>query len=168
MDIDIIYIKSYKDERNIANLPWVIAHKRRKAGLLSSIDVAVTTACNNRSSYKLVSIDRHGRSPKENDEWNKVLQHAEKQARVRAVQMHLSCITTISALPVTFMCCERRPMPAMSCWSADAHTDEIEREWIYDTGAAQCMIGWGNFTDDEKQRTSNVAPQDCTTAGERA
>ena len=92
MDIDIVYIKPYPQERNIANSPLVIAHKRRKAGPLPSIDAVANTTCDNRPSYKLKSIARNGRSAIETDAWDKVLQHAETQARVRAVQMHLNCI----------------------------------------------------------------------------
>ena len=99
MDIDAIYIKSYKNERFIADLSWMIALKRRKAGIPSSIDAVVDSTCDNRSSFKLLSIDPHGRSTTEAEAWSKVLEHAETQARVRAVQMHLACISTLSALP---------------------------------------------------------------------
>ena len=85
MGIDIIHIKSYGKERVIDNLPWVIALKRRKAGLLSSIDAVVDSTCDSRSSYKLKSIDPSGRSAIETEAWNKVLEHADTQARVRAV-----------------------------------------------------------------------------------
>ena len=102
----------------------------------------VNTTCDNRPSYKLKSIVRNGRSAIEIDAWDKVLQHAETQARVRAVQMHLNCIITIAALPVSLSCCERRPVLTMSVAMHGLHTDEIEREWIYDTCAAVCLIGW--------------------------
>ena len=99
MDPDVIYIKSYHNERFIADQPWMIALKRRKAGLPSSTDAVADTICDNRSSYKLLCIDPSGRSPTENEAWNKVIDHAETQARVWAVQMHLACISTLSALP---------------------------------------------------------------------
>ena len=164
MDPDIIYIKSYKEERYIANLPCVIALKRRNAGLKSSIDSVEITFCNNRSSYKLKSIGADGRSSIETEAWSKVLAHSETQARVRAVQMHMNCITTLTALPVSLRCCERRPMPALSAAFKGLHTDEIEREWIYDTGAGMCFIGWDYMTDDEKSRTFEVASQNIMTA----
>ena len=82
MDIDMIYIKSYNQERYIANLPWVIALKRRKSGLPSSIDTVTESVCNNRSNYKITSIDPVGRSPTEVEAWNKVLVHSEEQARI--------------------------------------------------------------------------------------
>ena len=95
MQIDPHYFTWYPDERGIANLPWVIAHKRRKAGLLSSLDTVADTTCGNRPSDKPESIDRNGRSSAEIEAWNKLLEHAGTQARVRAVQMHLRCITTL-------------------------------------------------------------------------
>ena len=36
------------------------------------------------------------------------------------------------------------------------HTDEIERQWVYDTGAAWCFIGWNFLTEEEKLRTYEV------------
>ena len=165
MDIDVIYIKSYKNERFIADLPWMIALKRRKAGIPSSIDAVVDSTCDNRSSFKLLSIDPNGRSTTEAEAWSKVLEHAETQARVRAVQMHLACISTLSALPYSLRCCERRPLPALAASWQGLHTDELEREWIYDTGAAMCFIGWEHLTEDEKSRTFQIAPQYFTTAG---
>ena len=126
------YFKHFPDERNIANLPWMIALSRRKAGLPSSIDNVARTTCTNRTSYKLKSIDREGRSSSETEAWNKVLDHGEIQARVRAVQMHLNCITTLKALPITYSCCEQRPFPAAAVVPQGYHTDEYEREWIYE------------------------------------
>ena len=164
MDIKYYHFKHYEDERNIASLPWAKAHKRRKAGLITSLDYATVPTCDNRSSYKLRSIDRDGRSPVENEAWNKIIEHSATQARVRAVQMHLNSITTLSALPFSLRCCEKSRLPAMSAARAP-HTDEIEREWIYDTGAAQCMIGWNFLTDDEKLRTFKTTPQSFVTAG---
>ena len=166
MDPDVIYIKSYHNERFIADQPWMIALKRRKAGLPSSIDAVADTICRNRTSYKLKSIDPSGRSSTETETWNKVLDHAETQARVRAVQMHLTCISTLDkALPYSLSCCERHPLPALSALWQGLHTDELEREWIYDTGASMCFIGWDHLTDDEKSRTYQVASQNFATAG---
>ena len=62
MGPDVIYITSYHNERYIADQPWMIVLKRRKAGIPSSIDAVVDTTCDNRSSYKLLSIDPFGRS----------------------------------------------------------------------------------------------------------
>ena len=146
MDIKYHYFKHDKEERNIASLPWVKAHQRRKAGLISSLDYATVPSCDNRSSYKLRSIDRDGRLPMETEKWNKILEHSATQARVRAVQMHLASITTLSALPFSPRCCERSRVAAIAAARA-LHTDEIERHWIYDTGAAQTMIGWHHFTE---------------------
>ena len=76
MDIKYYHFKHYEDERNIASLPWVKAHKRRKAGLITSLDYATVPTCDNRSSYKLRSIDRDGRSPVETEAWNKIIEHS--------------------------------------------------------------------------------------------
>jgi hypothetical protein len=129
------------------------------------LDSIADTTCSNRLSYKLKSIDHNGRSSKDIEEWNKVIHHAETQARVRAVQVHLNCITTLSALPLTYSCCEiQRPLPAASA-AAGFHTDEYEREWIYDSGAASCMVGWDHLTNEEKSRTFQVPEQGFITAG---
>ena len=55
-------------------------------------------------------------------------------------------------------------MPVLSAAFQGLHTDEIEREWIYDTGAAMCFIGWGHTTDNEKSRAFKVVPQSIITA----
>ena len=77
--------------------------------------------------------------------------HPATQARARAAQMHLNCITILTALPITFSCCEKhRPLPAAAAFAEapkeDISTDEYEREWIYDTGAAKTMIGYNWLT----------------------
>ena len=115
-NMDIVYhtFKHQADERNISMLPWMIKLKRRKSGL---VDGVTTTTCSTRSNYKLQSICPTGRSSKDNEEWNKILVHSANQARVRAVQMHLNCITTLTALPLTFSCCEKhRPLPAAAAF----------------------------------------------------
>ena len=122
------------------------ALKRRKASIPSSIDAVVDSTCENRTSYKLKIIDPLGRSPPEVEAWSKAFAHTGTQARVRAVQMHLNCISTFSALPFSLRCRERRPMLALSAAWQGLPTDELEREWIYDTGAAKCMIGWDFLT----------------------
>ena len=81
MGPDIIHIIRYKNERNIADLPWMIALKRRKAGVPSSIDAVVDPMCDNRSSFKLLSIDPNGRSITEAEAWSKV---SNMQRRKRA------------------------------------------------------------------------------------
>ena len=97
MEIEFYHCQHYPDERFIANLPWVKALKRRRAGLPSSLDTVTT--CHHRTMHKPISIERDGRSSEESKAWKQVLEHAEKQARVRAVQMHLDCITRLKALP---------------------------------------------------------------------
>ena len=103
---------------------------------------------------KNIDLGRH--TPTELESWNKLLEHSDKQARIRAVQMHLSCITTLAALPISLGCCQRTALPAAPAAVYGLTTDEIEREWIYDTGAAETFIGWKELTDDEKTRTYKV------------
>ena len=69
MNIDYHYFKHIDAERDIASLPWVRAQKRRKAGLISSIDYATVPVCDSRSSYQLKSIARAGRPPMETEAW---------------------------------------------------------------------------------------------------
>ena len=124
MDIEFHHCQYYPDERFIANLPWVKALNRRRAGLPSSLDTVTT--CHHRAMHKLVSIERDGRSSEESKAWKQVLEHAGKQARVRAVQMHLDCITSLKALPLSLSCCGQKPLLASAL--RGVHTDKIERE----------------------------------------
>ena len=164
MEIDYHLFKHYPDERYIANLPWVTAQERRRAGLPSSSDTVANSECVHRSSYKLKSIDPLGRSSAESEAWHKVLAHSATQARVRAVQMHLNCVTALSALPLALSCCEKRPVFGAFAALRNLHTDELERDWVYDTGAGGCFIGYEYLTTEEKSRTYQVAPQKYATA----
>ena len=161
--------KWLQDERYIADQPWVKALKldkdKRKAGLPTSIDHLLTSRCGNRYSYQLQSIGAEGRSPTEKESWSKVLDHAEKQARIRAIQLHLSCVSTLAALPYALACCGCKPLPAAPAAVDGLTTDEIEREWIYDTGAAMPFIGWDYLTDEEKRRTYQAETINVATAG---
>ena len=165
MEIDYHLFKHYPDERYIANLQWMTALKRRRAGLPSSLDTVAKTECVQRSNYTLKSIDPLGRSPTETETWHKVLEHHATQARVRVVQMHLNSLTARSALPLVRSCCEKRPVFGASAALRNLHTDEIDRNWIYDTGAGACLIGWEELTADEKSRTHQVTPHKFVTAG---
>ena len=149
----------------MASSPCAKTDKRRKAGLIPSPDYDTVPDCNNRPSYQLESIARDGRSPSETETWNEFLEHAETQARVPAVQMHLNCITMVSALPISLRCRKKSYLPAMSSAVNPLHTDEIERQWIYETGAALCMNGLDFLTDDEKSRTYQADDLTITTAG---
>ena len=100
--------KHIHDERFIANQPWRIAlAKNVKAGLIARDDGSADPRCICKSKYQLQPIDPANRSPKEVETWNEVLETAEKQARIRAVQMHLNVITTLNALPLSIKCCDR-------------------------------------------------------------
>ena len=105
MDIKYYYFQHIKDERYIALQPWYIELKRAKADYARG-RAPPAHFCPLKSSFKLKNIDPAGRTPLEVDEWNKVLETADKQARIRAVQMHLNVITTLSALLLTVKCCD--------------------------------------------------------------
>ena len=96
------HFKHYPDEGFIANAPWKIAQmKSIKAGPTARGDGSADSHCLCRPKLKLQHIWYAERSPKEIDEWSKVLEHVEKQARIRAVQMHLNTMTTLNALPLS-------------------------------------------------------------------
>jgi len=139
--------------------------KRHKAGLPSSLDGVANSQCIHRSTHRLKDIDHVDRSPTERETWQKVLDHAETQARVRAVQMHINCITTLSALPLVLSCCGPSPSLSASAATQGYHTDELERDWIYDSGAACCFIGWDELTSNEKSQTFKCAGANFTRAG---
>ena len=70
--------------------------------------------------------------------------------RVRVVQMHLNVVTTLSALPLTIRCCDDRQSYSAAVALQGLRTDEIDRDWIYDTGAGTCFMGIENLTSAEK------------------
>ena len=158
--------KHDKDERCIATQPWRIAlAKGIKHGQPVRADGSADSHCICRSKYTLKDIDQANRSPKEVEEWDEVLEHAEKQARIRAVQMHLNVITTLNALPLSIKCCDSSQSLRAAVALKGLHTEEVERTWIYDTGAATCFLGWEHLTDYEKQHTFQVTAQTFATAG---
>ena len=163
----IIYrFKHDPEERNIANLPWRIAQRKSARSVPPSInrDGTADTHCICGSRVSLPNIDPANRSPADRVEWSKMLESAETQARLRAVQMHFNTITTLPSLPVSIKCCEDGRSVIASATLDGLHTDEIDREWIYDTGAATCCIGWDLLTADEKSRVYSITPMTFTTA----
>ena len=146
MEPILFSFKHYPDERYIAKQPWYVALKSAKTGLVTRTDYLQSHDCQTASKYKLKSIDPCGRTPAEVEMWNKVIQTAETQARVRAVQMHLNVVTTLSALPLTVRCCDNRQSHGAAVALLGLHTGEIDRDWIYDTGAVTCFIEIGNLT----------------------
>ena len=87
-----------------------------------------------------------------------MLETAEKNCRIRAVQMHLHNISVFLALPTTMRCCDPLPVMAASAKRHHLSADEADREWIYDTGAGQCFIGEEYLTDRERRSTFKTAP----------
>ena len=162
-NMDIIYHNlqhTHKLENSVAHLPWRKALADIKSGKSTRLD----GHCPCRSDYKLQNIDQAARTPLESEAWSKVLDNAEMQARIRAVQMHLNTITTLPALPLAVRCCDSFQSSIAAAAIRGLHTDEIERTWIYDTGAGTCFIGYDWLTDDEKRRTFSIAPQTFSTA----
>ncbi len=81
--------------------------------------------------------------------------------------MHFNNTTSHPALPLTcgtVQCC--KPFQPFSAAVAlkDLHTEELERKWIYDTGAVICLIGYNLLTANEKRRIFKIAPRKVTTA----
>ena len=74
-------------------------------------------------------------------EWYTVIEHAGTQARLRAVQVRLSTVTALPALPVPIKCCDSSRPTCTFAASDGLHTDEIDREWIYDIGAGAGCTG---------------------------
>ena len=164
MDPIYHYFPHIKDERYIALQPWYIAHKKRKADYARGRCLPAHD-CPISSGFKLKSIDSAGRTPLEVDEWDNVVETADKQARVRAVQMHLNVITTLSALPLSAKCCENYRSPCAAAGQQGLHTDEIDRDWTYDTGAATCFICRNLLTDKERRSIFKIPAQKFATAG---
>ena len=81
------------------------------------------------------------------------------------MQLHLSCVAVLAALPYALACCGCKPLLAAPAAVDGRSTYEIEREWIYDTGAAQTFMGWDMLTDDEKTPTFQVPNLNFATAG---
>ena len=78
----------------------------------------------------------------EQEDWSKVIEQAEKHARIRAVQMHVQTITNLPALTLSMCPCDHVRSRSAAVALKDLHADEIDRTWIYDTGAGVCFIGY--------------------------
>ena len=78
--------------------------------------------------------------------------------------MHFNTITILPSLPVSIKCCDGSRSVIASAALDRLHTDETEREWIYDTGAATSCIDRELLTDDEKSRVYNITPIKFITA----
>ena len=95
-NMDIIYHNlqhTHKLENSVAHLPW----RKALAEIKSGKSIRLDGHCPCRSDYKLQNIDQAARTPLESEAWSKVLDNAEMQARIRAVQMHLNTITNSSS-----------------------------------------------------------------------
>ena len=143
MEIEHCNFKDVPNERFIANQPWKIASRKRNyAQTGTEANATADNHCLCRPPYKLNRIGAAGRSSKESEEWKKILHQAETHARVRAVQMHLNTTTTLAALPLSIKCCDKFQSFSASAALKGLYINEVEREWIYDTGAATRIIGF--------------------------
>ncbi len=166
MEIERYNFKDVPNERFIANQPWMIAlRKRNSAQTGAEANATADNHCLCRPTYKLNNIGAAERSSTDSEAWKKILHQAETQARVRAVQMHLNTVTTFAALPLSIKCCDKFQFFSASAALKGLYAEEIEREWIYDTGAATCIIGMDELTSGEKQRLFQTTPLTFTTAG---
>ena len=153
MEPTIHHLKHDPNERFIGNLPWKIGQmKNAKSGLTPRVDGTADNHCLCRPKYKLKNIGLAERLPVEQEDWSKVIDTAEKHARIRAVQMHMQNITNIPALSLSICPCDySRPVSASAALRG-LHTDEIDRTWIYDTGAGACFLGYAHLTANERKR----------------
>ena len=70
-----------------------------------------------------------------------MLETAERNARPRAIQWRLDLMSDFLAFPTTLRCCEPLSTAAVAATHNRPTTEEINREWTYDTGAGTCFIG---------------------------
>lgn len=151
---EIHYIKHNPDERFIALQPWYAKLKKAKTGYERGQSLPAHD-CPIRSNYKLTNIGQTARTPLEADEWNKIIQSAGQQADV---------ITTLSALPLAIKCCDNLLSSCAAVAQQGLHTDEIDRDWIYDTGFSHRRIAWHSLTVSEKRNLYTVSPIKFMTA----
>ena len=142
-NMDIMYHNlqhTHKFGNSVAHLPWRKALTQIKSGTSTRLDDAADSHCPCRSTYKLQNIDQAARTPLESEAWSKVLDNAEMQARIRAVQMHLNTITTLPALPLAVRCCDSFQSSIAAAAIRGLHTDEMERTWIYVREQAHALL----------------------------
>ena len=143
--------------------------KNAKSGLPAGVDGTADNHCLRRPKCKLVHIGLSERSPMEQEDWIKDTETAETHPRVRAVQMHMQNITKIPPLTLSMCPCEYVRSPSAAVALKGLHAGEIDRTWIYDTGAGACFIGCEYLTASERKRTFNAQPSTfITLAGELA
>ena len=165
MEIQYFPLKhEHKSQNCVAHLQWRKAMTDIKAGRRPATTDMADTQCLCRPTYKLRNVDLAERTPLEMEAWTKVLDESETKARVRAIQMHLNVITTLPALPLTLQCCDSFQSSIAAAALRGLHTDEIERSWIYDSGAGMCFIGYDWLTETEKSRIFTIPEQTFATA----
>ena len=123
MEPALLSLKRYADERHIAKQPWYIALRSAKSGLVTRKSSLPSHDCPIGSKVQLENIELRGRSPCEAEMRSKVIQTAETQARVRAAQMHLTVVTTVSALPLTVRCCDNYQSRSAAVALQGLHSD---------------------------------------------
>ena len=170
MDIEIRKIQGrYNGERYVGNLRWKTMHATKSStqDWLAG-DGAATKHCLRRPSYKLIHVERSERTPREQQEWEKIQEDCAKEARIRAVQMHFQIISRLAnALPVADPRStgpQARRVNTSVLLPALYDADEYGRSWIYDTGAAKSAIGRNHLTASEQKRIQHCLEQRFMTA----
>jgi hypothetical protein len=157
-DVEIHPIQDhFNGERYVGNMRWKILQEKKslQQEWIAGDGVAATHYLR-RPSYKLKSIDKAGRSSREQQEWQEVQNKCAKDARVRAIQMHFQLIARIAtALPIAHPRSATYPARRVKtsvALPALISADEYNRSWIYDTGAGRSCIGRKHLTESEKKR----------------
>ena len=135
-EIEVRQLPHKQGERYTGDFPWRIKQK-------SGIDIATKNPC--ECTSKLQNIDPTLPSLQEQESRTKTLETAERNARIRAVQLHLQVVSDFPALPAILRCCATLPAMRASVKLHHLTTDEADREWIYDTGAGLCFISEAYF-----------------------
>ena len=149
----------YPGERDISNLRWK-THKK-----ILRYDGSATSHCLCRPKQKPTFIDRSKRAPLEDEQWQRILEKAEKDARARAVQIHFEVVTMLGfALTSTFSCADQQARRVTAAQKAAHFASAPQRRWIYDTGCSASSIGRAQLTKAEKARTFSVAEMIYNTA----
>ena len=161
IDITVFRINDiYFGERDTSNLAWRIKNRAIPN------DGSASSHCLCRPRYRLKNVERTERSADEAEKWQRILDKAETDARIRAVQMHFENISRLHyALPTTISCSEpeqaRRPTAALP---AKFYADSPARKWIYDTGAGMAAIGKAYLTKAERSQIYSVDGIEVSTA----
>ena len=166
MDVTIHRFQVIPGERCTKALQWSFKQAKtaiREKWLLN--DGTATTHCLCRPVIKNQNIDAAKWTPKEAEEWMKVLETASKDARARVVQMHFQVVSTLAdALPCYIHCSKFHQVPCAAVAPHALEDDEYDRSWVYDAGAGRCIICRKHLTAKQRRRIYDVEDMTHVTA----